>query len=76
MILLKCLADAGEFHVAIEHVKKVGEMSPPMLHELRTELLSSLSSSSKPQPILELVQVIESHYQNHVVSKTFPERIN
>ncbi|XP_071703046.1 pentatricopeptide repeat-containing protein At5g14080 [Rutidosis leptorrhynchoides] len=70
MMLLKCLADAGEIDVAIEHMTKVGQLSPSMLHELRVELLSSLSSSSKSQKILELVRVIDSLYQNHVVSKT------
>ncbi|KAI7737255.1 hypothetical protein M8C21_022988 [Ambrosia artemisiifolia] len=70
MILLKCLADAGEVSVAIEHIKKMGKMSPPLLHELHAELLSSLSSSSKPQLILEMIQVIE----NNVVSKNSSQR--
>ncbi|GJZ53612.1 pentatricopeptide repeat-containing protein [Tanacetum coccineum] len=64
MILLKLLVDAGEVPVAIEHVKKVGEMSPQMLHELHAEFLSSLSSSSKLRPMLELIQVIEALQRN------------
>ncbi|KAI3666048.1 hypothetical protein L6452_44686 [Arctium lappa] len=59
MMLLKCLVDAGEVDVAIEHMKRVGEMRPPMLNEL----LSWLASSSKPQPILELIQAIEGLQQ-------------
>lgn len=60
MMLLKCLADAGEVAVAIEHMKRVGEMWPRMLNEFRVELLSWLTSWSKPQPILELIQAIEN----------------
>ncbi|XP_076893086.1 pentatricopeptide repeat-containing protein At5g14080 [Bidens hawaiensis] len=69
IILLKCLADAGKVSVAIEHMKKLGEISLLSLHELRAELISSFSSSSKPQLILELNRVIE----NHVVSKLLPQ---
>lgn len=76
MMLLKCVADAGEDSVAIEHIKKIGEISPPMLHELRSELLSSLSSLSKPQPIFKLIQVIEELLQNQVVTKSLSKRIN
>ncbi|PWA61163.1 ACT domain-containing protein [Artemisia annua] len=64
MILLELLVDAGEVPVAIEHVKKVGEISPRMLHELHAEFLSSLSSSSKQRPMLEFIQVIESLQRN------------
>ena len=64
MILLELLVDAGEVPVAIEHVKKVGEISPPMLHELHAEFLSSLSSSSKQRPMLEFIQVIEALQRN------------
>nr|XP_043639662.1 pentatricopeptide repeat-containing protein At5g14080 [Erigeron canadensis] len=69
MILLKCLADAGEVPLAIEHIKMIGKMSPPMMHELRTGFLSSLSSPSKPQPILEIIQVIETLQLNHAPSE-------
>nr|GEV50625.1 RNA-directed DNA polymerase, eukaryota, nucleotide-binding alpha-beta plait domain protein [Tanacetum cinerariifolium] len=61
MILQKYLVDAGEVLVAIEHVKKVGEMSARMLHEPRAALLSSVSSTSKPQPILKLIQVYNDY---------------
>ncbi|KAI3714425.1 hypothetical protein L1987_73027 [Smallanthus sonchifolius] len=52
-------ADAGKISVAIEHMREAG------VHDLRAELFSCLSSSSKPHLILEMIQVIE----NHVVPK-------
>ncbi|XP_024974078.1 pentatricopeptide repeat-containing protein At5g14080 isoform X2 [Cynara cardunculus var. scolymus] len=73
MMLLKCLVDAGEVVVAIEHMKRVGEMWPSMLNELHAELLSWFTSSPKPQPILEFIQAIEGLQQNHVVSNTLPK---
>lgn len=67
MILLKRLVDAGEFSIAIGHVKRVVEKSPPLLHELRCELFSWLSSSSKQEPILELIQVIDLNVSNKIM---------
>lgn len=59
VILLKYLADAGEVPIAIEHVNWVRETSPSMLQMIRTELSASLSSSSKPEPILQLLQKVQ-----------------
>ncbi|CAI9277227.1 unnamed protein product [Lactuca saligna] len=67
MILLKCLVDARELGIAIKHVKRVVEKSPPLLHELRCELFSWLSSSSKQEPILELIKVIDLNVSNKIM---------
>ncbi|KAK9052279.1 hypothetical protein SSX86_028908 [Deinandra increscens subsp. villosa] len=58
MILLNYLADAGEFSVAFEHVKRFGEISVPLLHELRAELFSSLPSSSKQQLMIQAIETL------------------
>ncbi|XP_059450742.1 pentatricopeptide repeat-containing protein At5g14080 [Corylus avellana] len=59
VILLKCLADAREYPAAIEHIKQVGKASPSMLQDIFSELLVSLSSSSKPEPISQLLQAMQ-----------------
>lgn len=59
VILLKCLADAKEVPSAIEHIKRVKKSSPSMLRVISTELLISLSSSSKPEPILQMLQAMQ-----------------
>ncbi|XP_020533505.1 pentatricopeptide repeat-containing protein At5g14080 [Jatropha curcas] len=56
VVLLKCLADADEVPLAIEHVKQVRGLSPSMLQVIYTELLALLSSSSKPETISCLLQ--------------------
>lgn len=56
--LLKYLADAEEIPVAIEHIKWVRQTSPSMLQIISAELLASLSSSSRPEPTLQLLQTI------------------
>ncbi|KAJ4729495.1 Pentatricopeptide repeat-containing protein [Melia azedarach] len=58
VILLKCLADAREVQIAIEHIKWIRETSPSMLQVISTELLASLSSSSQPEPILQLLHAL------------------
>ncbi|KAL5581405.1 hypothetical protein UlMin_013847 [Ulmus minor] len=59
VILLKCVTDAGEFPIAIEHIKRVRETSSPMLHLIYTELSASLLSSTKPETILRLLQAMQ-----------------
>ncbi|KAE8021300.1 hypothetical protein FH972_007204 [Carpinus fangiana] len=59
VILLKCLADAREYTAAIEHIKQVGKASPSMLQDIFSELLVSLSSSSKPEPISQLLHAMQ-----------------
>lgn len=58
VILLKCLADAGEVPIAVEHIKWVRETSPSMLQMISTELLASLSSPSTPEPVLQVLQTV------------------
>ncbi|XP_029131026.1 pentatricopeptide repeat-containing protein At5g14080 isoform X1 [Cajanus cajan] len=59
VILLKCLADAQEIPIAIEHLKWVQEKSPSMLQDICTGLLASLSSATCPEPMLEFLQRIQ-----------------
>ncbi|CAK9183711.1 unnamed protein product [Ilex paraguariensis] len=66
VILLKCLADAREVPIAIEHIKWIGDESPLMLYAICTELLASHSSSSKPDPTMQLIQAMQ---EKRLVSK-------
>lgn len=59
VILLKCLADAREIPIAIEHLKCVQEKSPSMLQDICTGLLASLSSATCPEPMLQFLQRIQ-----------------
>ncbi|XP_027351947.1 pentatricopeptide repeat-containing protein At5g14080 [Abrus precatorius] len=59
VILLKCLADAQELPIAIEHLKWVQEKSPSILQDTCTGLLASLSSAKCPEPILQFLQRIQ-----------------
>lgn len=59
VILIKCLADAGQIPIAIEHIKRVGENFPLMLPTVHTELSTLLSSSSKSEPLLLLIQLAQ-----------------
>lgn len=61
VILLKYLADSGEVSLAIEHIKWVGDNLPLMLDAICTELLVSLSSSSKPDPVLRMIQAAQEN---------------
>ena len=58
VILLKCLADSREVPIAIEHIERVRKDSPSTLQVICTELLASLSSCSKSEAILQLLQAI------------------
>ncbi|XP_041003632.1 pentatricopeptide repeat-containing protein At5g14080 [Juglans microcarpa x Juglans regia] len=71
IILLKCLADAREFPIAIEHIKWVEKSSPSTLQVIYAELSVSLSSS-KSEPILQLLQTLPECliYPNDVTWKT------
>lgn len=59
VILLKCLADASEISIAIEHLRWVQDKSPSMLQDICTGLLASLSSATCPEPILQFLQRIQ-----------------
>ncbi|GAV64249.1 PPR domain-containing protein/PPR_2 domain-containing protein [Cephalotus follicularis] len=62
--LLKFLADANELQVAIEHIKLVQETLPSLVQVISNELLESLPSLSKPDPILQLLQAIRDNCPN------------
>ncbi|KAA8548252.1 hypothetical protein F0562_004487 [Nyssa sinensis] len=59
VLFLKCLVDAREIQIAIEHIKWTGDNAPLMLQGICSELLGSLSSSSKPELILQLLQSVQ-----------------
>ncbi|CAI8612101.1 unnamed protein product [Vicia faba] len=56
VVLLKCLADAREIPIAIEHLRWVQDKSPSILQDICTGLLASLSVSECPEPILQFLQ--------------------
>lgn len=56
VILLKYLTDAKQFEAAINHLKQVKAASLSLLQEISTEIPALLSSSSNPEPILQLLQ--------------------
>ncbi|KAK1359360.1 Pentatricopeptide repeat-containing protein [Heracleum sosnowskyi] len=55
-MMLKCMADSGELALAIEHMKWVSNNSPSVLHAVVAELLASLSSSTKPDLLRQIIQ--------------------
>ncbi|MED6217958.1 hypothetical protein PIB30_022576 [Stylosanthes scabra] len=59
VVLLKCLAEAKEIPIAIEHLKWIKQKSPLMLQDICAGLLASISSATFPEPILELLQKIQ-----------------
>ncbi|CAJ2642350.1 unnamed protein product [Trifolium pratense] len=56
IVLLKCLADARQSPIAIEHLRWVQDKSPAILQDICTGLLASLSVSKCPEPILQFLQ--------------------
>ncbi|KAL9264778.1 Pentatricopeptide repeat-containing protein [Drosera capensis] len=56
VILLKCIAEARQFHVAIEHMKNVMDISPSLLEGIYKELLAWASSCSDPDLIIQLLR--------------------
>ncbi|CAM8980641.1 unnamed protein product [Rhodiola kirilowii] len=60
--LLRFLADAGEVPLAIKHIKGIKESFRTMLKPISSELLGSLSSAPNPNPITQLLQVIQEVY--------------
>ncbi|XP_074280992.1 pentatricopeptide repeat-containing protein At5g14080-like [Silene latifolia] len=59
VILLNYLADAREFQIAINHLRQVMAVWPALLQEISTEIFSLLSSSSNPEPILQLLREMQ-----------------
>lgn len=68
-VLLKSLADAGEMKMAIEHSEWIRATSPGKLPAISAELVASLSSALKSEPILQLLQVMR---ERGLVSKNDP----
>lgn len=62
VMLLKYLVDVTEISIAVEHVKCVEKTSPIMLQAISSQLSASLSSSSKPEMILHLLQAIRETF--------------
>ncbi|KAK6280347.1 hypothetical protein POUND7_020614 [Theobroma cacao] len=59
VVMLKCLADAKEIQFAIQHIQWIQETSPSMLQTIFTKLAASLSSTSRPDSIEQLLQAIQ-----------------
>ncbi|XP_059669952.1 pentatricopeptide repeat-containing protein At5g14080 [Cornus florida] len=64
LLLVKCLVDAKEIAIAIEHIKWVGDNAPSMMQVISTELSASLSYSSKQEPVLQLLQGMQQKNAN------------
>ncbi|XVE84187.1 hypothetical protein DITRI_Ditri16bG0149900 [Diplodiscus trichospermus] len=56
--MLKCSADAKEIQFAIKHIQRVRETSPSIMQAIVNKLLSSLSSTSRPETIKQLLQAL------------------
>ncbi|PON61275.1 Tetratricopeptide-like helical domain containing protein [Parasponia andersonii] len=61
VILLKYLVDAAELSIAIEHMKWVRETSSSLLQVISAELSVSLSYSSKPELVLQLLKAMQEN---------------
>lgn len=59
VILLKCLLEAAEIPVAIEHITSVGKNSASMLPPICNKLVAPISSLSKAEPLLQLLQAMQ-----------------
>ncbi|MCL7024805.1 hypothetical protein MKW94_022673 [Papaver nudicaule] len=59
VLLLQCLANAGEVGVAVEHILWVGSCSNSTTQAITKELLASLSSSLKPEPIRQILRTMQ-----------------
>ncbi|KAL5717377.1 hypothetical protein ACHQM5_010390 [Ranunculus cassubicifolius] len=64
-VLIKALADAGEIETALNHIEWIVSCSPPILQVVSAELVASLSSALKPDPI---VQLLRSMMEKGIVS--------
>lgn len=64
LILLKFLANADEISLAVEHLKWIQGKSPLMHQALSNEILASIASSSKSDPIFKLFQVMQGNRLN------------
>lgn len=68
VILLKRLVEAGNFQLAIEHVKLIGQISIGLLREVYRELeADSIPCFSNPNPILQLLEEMKKKVQSHFI---------
>ncbi|KAF5196986.1 Pentatricopeptide repeat-containing protein [Thalictrum thalictroides] len=58
VVLLKGLADAGEMDMALEHIQWLVKSSPCVLLPVSAELVASLSSALKPEPVVQLIHAM------------------
>ncbi|KAK9161308.1 hypothetical protein Syun_007649 [Stephania yunnanensis] len=61
VFLLRCFVEAGEFQMAIEHMKWIKDTAPSISQVLSSELVASLSYSLKPEPILQLLRLLKEN---------------
>ncbi|KAK9139606.1 hypothetical protein Scep_009287 [Stephania cephalantha] len=61
VLLLRCFVEAGEFQMAIEHMKWIKDTAPSISQVLSSELVASLSYSLKPEPILQLLRLLKEN---------------
>ncbi|CAM0876637.1 unnamed protein product [Alopecurus aequalis] len=60
VILLKCLTDAEEIEMALEHIKWIRRYCGSMFQNIMNELMASLSTSASLQPVTKLVRYLHS----------------
>uniref|UniRef100_A0ACD5XCU7 Uncharacterized protein n=1 Tax=Avena sativa TaxID=4498 RepID=A0ACD5XCU7_AVESA len=60
VILLKCLTDAEEIEMALEHIKWIKRYCSSTFQDIMNELMASLSTSASLQPVTKLVRYLHS----------------
>ena len=60
VILLKCLTDAEEIEIALEHIKWIRRYCSSMFQNIMNELMASLSTSASLQPVTKLLRYLHS----------------
>lgn len=69
VILLKSLTDVGEIEMAIKHIKWIKLNSSFKFQTVLTELIASLSTAPKLEPVIHFLQVM---HMEGLVSKDDP----
>ncbi|XP_010524251.1 PREDICTED: pentatricopeptide repeat-containing protein At5g14080 [Tarenaya hassleriana] len=60
VVLLKCMAEAKEVDIGIQHIKWIKQvLSPSLLHPFSSDLSASLCSSSDPDSVLPFLRELE-----------------
>ncbi|CAM0876635.1 unnamed protein product [Alopecurus aequalis] len=60
VILLRCLTDAEEIEMALEHIKWIRHHCSSMFKNIMNELMSSLSTSASLEPVTKLARYLHS----------------